>query len=48
MEKFIKYVSSIVANSTLQEKEKNKLLRFIEMVKKLLILKKLKKENGNY
>jgi len=34
MEKFIKYVTSIVANSTLEEKEKNKLLQFIEMVKK--------------
>lgn len=34
MEKCIKYVTSIVANSTLAEKEKNKLLRFIEVVKK--------------
>lgn len=34
MEKFIKYATSIVGNSTLEEKEKNKLLRFIEMVKK--------------
>lgn len=34
MEKFIKYVIYLVENSTLEEKEKNKLLQFIEMVKK--------------
>lgn len=34
MEKFIKHVTYIVENSILEEKEKNKLLRFIEMVKK--------------
>lgn len=34
MEKFIKYMKYIVENSTLEETEKNKLLRFIKMVKK--------------
>lgn len=34
MEKFIQYVIFIVDNSTLEEKEKNKLLQFIEMGKK--------------